>query len=170
LSLKERVMRSIDKKNTAAALALSALALSGAATAQPFTEGRTFLQGNAAAPGVIVMPGFQYKILKSGPAGAPTAQRSDEITFHYEVSLLDGTVIDSSFKRGEPLVAPLTKLVPGGQIAFQMMRPGDEWLIYFPPEMAYGLTDHGPIPGGSTLVFRGQLISAKPQAAAPPPS
>ena len=73
-------------------------------------------------------------------------------------------MFDSSFKRGEPNTFPLRPLIPGWTIALQQMRPGDEWIIYVPPEMAYGAEDKGPIPANSVLIFRIQLISAQPHA------
>jgi FKBP-type peptidyl-prolyl cis-trans isomerase len=150
------------------ALALSAIALCGfAEPAKPAAkapDGRAFLQQNARAKDVVSLPGLQYKILQSGPADAPTVGGTDNITVNYELKLLDGTVIDSSFARGEANTFPLKQLIPGWEVAVRMMRPGDEWLIYVPPEMGYGANGKGPIPGNSVLVFRLQLISAEPAA------
>lgn len=121
-----------------------------------------FLEQNARAEGIKTLPGIQYRILRSGPADGAHPKRSDNVTVHYEGKLVSGEVFDSSYQRGEPVTFPLRPLIPGWVIALQLMRPGDEWLIYVPPEMAYGAQATGPIPANSVLIFRVELISFEP--------
>ena len=118
-----------------------------------------FLASNAKQPGVVTLPsGLEYKVVKSGPADGPHPGPGDELKVNYEGKLLDGKVFDSSFARGEPADLPLAGLIPGWLEALPMMRPGDEWILYVPPALAYG--DHGPdsIPPNSLLIFRIQLL------------
>ena len=127
--------------------------------------GNTFLAANAKAEGVHVLPsGLQYKVVASGPADGLRPHPQDEVKVHYEGKLLSGQVFDSSFARGTPAAFPLNGLIPGWVEALQLMRPGDEWMLYVPARLAYG--DHdmggGEIPANSTLVFRIQLIAVLP--------
>ena len=87
----------------------------------------------------------------------PTVQ--DIVTVHYEGRLLDGTVFDSSYARGEPATFPLGRLVPGWQIAIPEMGVGEAIEIAIPADLAYGPVGRGPIPGNATLVFKVELIA-----------
>ncbi len=119
-----------------------------------------FLANNAKAPGVITLPsGLQYKIVTSGPATGPHPKSGDEVKVHYEGTLIDGTVFDSTFKSGNPSVLELDGLVQGWQEALPLMRPGDEWFLYIPAKLGYGDRGAGGvIPPGATLIFRMQLL------------
>ena len=129
------------------------------------SAGAAFLAKNAKAPGVVVLPsGLQYKVMRSGPAGGAHPAAGDEVRVHYEGTLLDGTVFDSTFKTGQPAVMPLQGLVPGWMEALPLMRPGDEWVLYVPASLGYGDNGAGGvIPPGATLVFRLQLLGVLPQ-------
>jgi peptidylprolyl isomerase/FKBP-type peptidyl-prolyl cis-trans isomerase FklB len=146
-----------------------AIVLAGGACAQS-QSADAFLAANAQAPGIVTVPALQYKIVRSGPADGVHPRRSDDITVRYEGRLLSGVVFDSSAKRGEPVTFPLGRLIPGWVIALQLMRPGDEWILYVPPQLAYGFTDRGVIPAGSVLVFDVTLISVTPLPPDPPPA
>ncbi len=130
-------------------------------------KGAAFLAKNAKAPGVVVLPsGLQYKVVKSGPASGAHPAEGDEIRVHYEGTLLDGTVFDSTLKTGQPAVMTLAHLVPGWMEALPLMRPGDEWILYVPASLAYGDEGAGAdIPPGATLVFRLQLLGVLPKPA-----
>jgi FKBP-type peptidyl-prolyl cis-trans isomerase len=118
-----------------------------------------FLAENAKAPGVVALPsGLQYKIVRSGDPKGPSPKDGDAIKVNYEGKLLDGTVFDSSFQRGKPVLMPLGSLIPAWMEALPKMRPGDEWVLYVPPELGYGPDGQGPIPPNSVLVFRIQLL------------
>jgi FKBP-type peptidyl-prolyl cis-trans isomerase len=84
---------------------------------------------------------------------------SDMITVHYEGRLIDGTVFDSSYARGEPATFPLGRLVKGWQLAIPQMGVGETIEIAIPADLAYGPVGRGPIPGNATLVFKVELIA-----------
>lgn len=84
---------------------------------------------------------------------------TDIVTVHYEGKLLDGTVFDSSYARGQPATFPLNRLVPGWQIAIPQMGEGEIIEIAIPADLAYGPIGRGPIPGNATLVFKVELIA-----------
>jgi len=127
-----------------------------------------FLASNAKAAGVITLPsGLQYKIVHSGPATGSRPGPADEVKVNYEGKLVNGTVFDSSFQRGEPADLPLQGLIPGWVEALQLMRPGDEWMLYVPPELGYGANSPDPIPPNSVLVFRIQLLGVLQHPAGP---
>ncbi|RAK59639.1 FKBP-type peptidyl-prolyl cis-trans isomerase [Phenylobacterium hankyongense] len=125
---------------------------------------KTFLAQNATQPGVHVLPdGLQYKVVRSGPADGLRPQRMDEVKVHYEGKLINGKVFDSSYERGQPASMPLKGLIPGWQEALQLMRPGDEWVLYVPPALGYGDQGAGgEIPPGAALIFRIELIDVLP--------
>ena len=121
--------------------------------------GKAFLATNAKAPGVVVLPsGLQYKVVASGPKDGPSPKLGDIIKVHYEGKLLDGTVFDSSFERNQSVIMPLDGLVQAWLDALPMMKVGDEWVLYVPPELGYGDRETGPIPPGSVMVFRLKLL------------
>ncbi len=118
-----------------------------------------FLAQNAKAPGVITTAsGLQYKVVHAGDPKGPSPKLGDAIKVHYEGKLLDGTVFDSSFARGKPMLAPLGGFVPAWMEALPMMHVGDEWTLYVPPALGYGPEGRGPIPANSVMVFRVQLL------------
>ncbi len=119
-----------------------------------------FMTSNARGEGVTTLPsGVQYKVLKSGPADGPRPDSNDLVSVLYEGALTNGEVFDRAFERGQPYVTPLDQVVPGWTEALQLMKPGDEWLIYIPPELGYGPEGRPPtIPGNSVLVFRVVLL------------
>ena len=128
-------------------------------------EAAAFMAENADADGVVTLEsGLQYKVLTAAPEGAPSPDGNDLVRVHYEGSLTDGTVFDSSFERGSPYVTTPEQVVPGWTEALQRMKVGDEWLLYVPPELGYGAQASGRIPPHSVLVFRIQLLD---MAAAP---
>ena len=119
-----------------------------------------FMAKNAKEPGVHTLPsGLQFKVVRSGPATGLRPHLQDEVKIHYEGKLLDGTVFDSSYERGAPAAMPLKNLILSWQEALQLMRPGDEWILYVPPKLGYGDEGSPPtIPPGAALIFRVELI------------
>jgi peptidylprolyl isomerase/FKBP-type peptidyl-prolyl cis-trans isomerase FklB len=152
----------------AAALALAAChkpASSALGGSGQDAAAKAFLAKTAREPGVRTLPdGLAYKIVRSGPAAGMKPHLNDEVKVNYEGRLVDGTVFDSSYERGQPAAMPLKGLVKGWQEALQLMRPGDEWILYVPPKLGYGDagTPGGPIPPGAALVFRIELIDVLP--------
>ncbi len=148
-----------------AVLALGACHDPGKAAEKPAADtgaNAAFLANNAKQPGVVTLPdGLQYKIVTSGPATGVPPKEVDEVKVNYEGKLLDGTVFDSSFARGQPAAFPLEGLVPAWVKALQLMRPGDEWTLWVPPAMGYGDEAKGPIPANSIMVFRIQLLDVR---------
>jgi peptidylprolyl isomerase/FKBP-type peptidyl-prolyl cis-trans isomerase FklB len=146
-----------------AALALAACGQSAPPAPDAAGIGRTFLANNAHVAGVTTTAsGLQYRILRSGPATGLHPKPADEVKVDYEGKLLDGEVFDSSYQRGAPAVLTVRELVPGWQEALQLMRPGDEWLIYLPAKLGYGDKGAGPIAPGSVLMFKLDLIDVLP--------
>jgi peptidylprolyl isomerase/FKBP-type peptidyl-prolyl cis-trans isomerase FklB len=145
-------------------LAIGACAKPPAAPAAD-APGNAFLAKNATAPGVhVTASGLQYKILHAGPATGLHPKPADEVKVNYEGKLIDGEVFDSSYERGAPAVMTVRGLIPAWVEALQMMRPGDEWMIWVPAKLGYGARGAGPIPPDSVLIFRLELIDVLPDA------
>jgi FKBP-type peptidyl-prolyl cis-trans isomerase FklB len=103
---------------------------------------------------------MQYEILKEGNGEKPKA--TDQVTVHYHGTLIDGTVFDSSVKRGQPATFPLNGVIKGWTEIVQMMPVGSKWKVVIPPELAYGENGAGGAIGpNETLVFEIELISIK---------
>lgn len=128
------------------------------AYAQNKASGEAFLAENAKREGVTVLPsGLQYEVLAAGEGKKPSA--TDRVQCHYEGTLIDGTVFDSSIKRGEPAVFGVNQVIMGWVEALQLMQEGAKWRLYIPYDMAYG--EHGAgemIPPYSALIFDVELI------------
>lgn len=122
--------------------------------------GLEFLEKNAQKEGVTTMPsGLQYEVLVQGPDG-PKPLATDTVTCHYEGSLIDGTVFDSSVRRGQPASFPLNRVISGWTEALQLMTAGSKWRLYLPPHLAYGEQQAGAhITPNSTLIFDVELLS-----------
>ncbi len=128
-------------------------------------EAAAFMAENAKQPGVRTLPsGLQYKVVKSGPEGGRRPGPEDEVKVHYEGTLPDGTVFDSSYQQGVPAILTMDRVVPGWEEALQLMRPGDEWYLYLPPKLGYGEEGMGPIPPNTPLVFRIELLGVLPKS------
>lgn len=123
------------------------------------SESKAFMETNAKVAGIKTLPsGVQYKVVRSGPATGLKPGPNDEVKVHYEGKLTSGFVFDSSYDRGLPASMPLQALIPAWKDALQQMRPGDEWILYVPPEQGYGAEAAGQIPPNSVLIFRIELI------------
>lgn len=120
-------------------------------------EGLAFLESNKNKPGVIVLPsGLQYEIITEGSGAKPTATQT--VTCHYHGTLTNGTVFDSSVKRGAPASFPLNRVISGWAEALQLMPIGSKWRLFLPPQLAYGSMQVGSIPANSTLIFEVELL------------
>ncbi|MDE5571318.1 MAG: FKBP-type peptidyl-prolyl cis-trans isomerase [Prevotella sp.] len=119
--------------------------------------GKNFLDENATKEGVTVLPsGLQYKVLQQGDG--PVAEATDRVKVHYEGRLIDGTVFDSSYKRGEPATFAPSQVIKGWTEALTMMPVGSKWQLYIPQELGYGSRQSGPIPAYSTLIFDVEVL------------
>ncbi len=121
--------------------------------------GEAFLAENKEKEGVVVTPsGLQYKILTKGSGKKPAA--GSNVTVHYKGTLMDGTVFDSSYSRGEAATLSLGQVIKGWQEVVPMMGTGSKWQVYVPADLAYGDRAASEIIGpASTLIFDIELIS-----------
>lgn len=121
-------------------------------------EGERFLEENARNEDVVVLPsGLQYKVLREGEGRKPAA--TDSVQCHYEGTLVDGTVFDSSYRRGEPATFPLNGVIKGWTEGVQLMAEGAKYRFFIPYHLAYGERGAGQsIPPYAALVFDVELI------------
>ena len=123
--------------------------------------GEKFLAENTKKEGVITLKsGLQYEVLKEGNGKKPSAK--DTVVCHYEGTLIDGTVFDSSYKRGEPATFPLQQVIAGWTEGVQLMQEGAKYRFYIPYRLAYGAGGAGAqIPPFAALIFDVELIEVK---------
>ena len=123
------------------------------------SEGEAFLAENKAKPGVVTTAsGLQYTVLNEGSGRQPKA--TDTVRCHYEGTLIDGTVFDSSYRRGEPAVFPLNGVIAGWTEGVQLMSEGAKSRFYIPFNLAYGANGAGAsIPPYAALIFDVELIA-----------
>ena len=121
-------------------------------------EGEKFLAENAKKPGVTTTKsGLQYEVLVEGTGRQPKA--SDTVRCHYEGTLLDGSVFDSSYRRGEPADFGLRQVIAGWTEGVQLMKEGAKFRFYIPYNLAYGERGAGSdIPPYAALIFDVELI------------
>ncbi|MGE5189241.1 MAG: FKBP-type peptidyl-prolyl cis-trans isomerase [Gemmatimonadota bacterium] len=124
-------------------------------------EGEAFLAENAKKEGVKTLPsGLQYKVLASGSGPSPKA--TDTVETNYRGTLIDGTEFDSSYKRGQPATFPVSGVIAGWSEALQLMKVGDKWELFVPPNLAYGERGAGrDIGPNATLIFEIELLGIK---------
>jgi FKBP-type peptidyl-prolyl cis-trans isomerase FklB len=119
--------------------------------------GLAYLEENAKRDEVTALEsGLQYEVLEEGEGGKP--EPTDTVTTHYEGRLIDGTVFDSSYQRGEPATFPLNRVIAGWTEGLQLMSPGAKYRLYVPADLAYGDRAAGSIPPNSTLIFDVELL------------
>ena len=120
--------------------------------------GKKFLEENKKREGVVTLPsGLQYEVITEGNVGR-YAKATDQVQCHYEGTLIDGTLFDSSIKRGQPATFGVNQVIPGWVEALQLMPEGAKWKLYIPSDLAYGAQGAGEmIPPNSTLVFEVEL-------------
>lgn len=121
-------------------------------------EGEAFLAENAKKEGIVTLPsGLQYEVITSGTGRKPKA--TDKVKCHYEGTLIDGTVFDSSYRRGEPAVFPLNGVIKGWTEGLQLMSEGAKYRFYIPFALAYGANGAGAsIPPYAALIFDVELL------------
>ena len=114
--------------------------------------GKKFLEENKKREGVVTLPsGLQYEVITEGNVGH-YAKATDQVQCHYEGTLIDGTLFDSSIKRGQPATFGVNQVIPGWVEALQLMPEGAKWKLYIPSDLAYGAQGAGEmIPPHSTL-------------------
>ncbi|MCE3003694.1 MAG: FKBP-type peptidyl-prolyl cis-trans isomerase [Xanthomonadaceae bacterium] len=119
-----------------------------------------FLAENRSKKGIVALPsGIQYRVIEDGTGkrATPTA----EVTVHYRGSLSSGLEFDSSFARGQPASFKVDSVIEGWKEILPMMKVGDHWQVFLPPEKAYGVRGQGPIGPNEALVFDIKLVDVK---------
>lgn len=119
---------------------------------------KAFLDKVAAEPGAVkTSSGLIYRELTPGTGPSPKA--ADTVKVNYRGTLIDGTEFDSSYKRNEPAVFPLDRVIPCWTEGVQRMKVGGKSRLICPADIAYGERGSPPvIPGGATLVFDIELL------------
>jgi len=140
------------------ALAVGLLAGCSGKKDEVINTGTAFLTANARKDGVITTAsGLQYKVIKSGAGESP--KLTDIVKVHYQGSLINGTIFDSSIQRGKPISFPVNRVIPGWTEALQLMKVGDKWQLFIPANLAYGDRSPSPaIPPNSVLIFEVELL------------
>lgn len=124
-------------------------------------KGEKFLEDNAKKEGVTVTAsGLQYKVITPGTGKSPKA--TDTVEVHYEGTLIDGTVFDSSYRRKESIEFPLNRVIAGWTEGVQLMQEGAKYRFYIPSKLAYGPRGAGrDIGPNEALIFDVELIKVK---------
>ena len=124
--------------------------------------GKAFLAENAQKEGITTLPsGLQYRVITTGEGPVPGPE--DSVTVEFRGSLIDGTEILSSKKLGKPATLKVNRIIKGLSEALQLMPTGSKWVLYIPPELAYGNRSPGAkIPAYSTLIYEIELHSVEP--------
>lgn len=121
-------------------------------------DGEKFLADNAKRAGVKTTPsGLQYEVVEASLGQKPKA--TDTVKVHYEGTLIDGTVFDSSYRRGEPIKFALNQVIKGWTEGLQLMPVGSKYKLYIPYQLAYGEAGAGgSIPPYAALIFTVELL------------
>ncbi len=127
------------------------------------TEDMKYLAANGKKPGVVTTgSGLQYSVIRQG--SGPKPGRTDMVLVHYEGKLVDGTVFDSSYSRGQPAAFPLDQVIPAWTEGVQLMPVGSKYHFVVPPALGYGARGAGGvIPPGAVLEFDVELLAVKPK-------
>ncbi len=126
------------------------------------TADMKFLAENARKAGVVTTAsGLEYEVVRQG--SGPKPARTDTVLVHYEGRLIDKTVFDSSYQRGQPAAFPLDQVIPGWTEGVQLMPVGSKYHFVVPPALAYGAKGAGGvIPPGAVLEFDIELLAIRP--------
>ena len=119
-----------------------------------------WLVTNSRVKGVRTLPsGLQYRVLTEG--NGICASDTSEVEVNYEGRLIDGTVFDSSYKRGQAATFRANQVIKGWTEALQLMPEGSTWELYIPYDLAYGERGNQNIPPYATLIFKVEVIKVK---------
>ena len=124
-------------------------------------QSQAFLAENAKKEGVVTLDsGLQYKVIKAGEGRSP--QATDSVTVNYRGTLADGTEFANSAELGKPATHQMKKVIKGWREALPMMKEGDKWELYIPPQLAYGKRGlRERIPSNSALIYEVELLAVK---------
>lgn len=141
----------------------AAVAVSLAAGLDPrLAEARAWLRAKSREPGVKAAPkGLFYRVLKSGPADGRRPRKGDKVAVIYEARLAaDGKIVDRTPAAGKPDTFTAGALIGAWNVALPLMRPGDQWELYAPPELAYGAAGNpGAVPPYAAMIFTLELVA-----------
>ncbi|MCL7713614.1 FKBP-type peptidyl-prolyl cis-trans isomerase [Stenotrophomonas mori] len=149
----------MDHQQAQSTLQAFSTAKQAAAAGKNREEGNAFLAQNKGQPGVVTTAsGLQYQVLRAGSGERPVA--SSRVRVNYEGKLLDGTVFDSSYERGQPADFGLDQVIKGWTEGVSLMPVGSKYRFWVPSELAYGAngTGGGPIGPDATLTFDVELL------------
>jgi FKBP-type peptidyl-prolyl cis-trans isomerase FklB len=124
------------------------------------TKSDRFMAENRAKKGIVALPsGIQYRVIEEGAGKRPSP--TSDVTVHYRGSLSSGLEFDSSFARGVPASFKVDTVIDGWKEILPLMKVGDHWQVFLPPEKAYGIRGQGPIGPNEALVFDIKLVEVK---------
>ncbi len=147
-------------QNLHRAMSLEKQGSAGPGAMENLERGNAFLTENGKREGITTSEsGLQYEVLSIGDGPKPEATSTVEV--HYEGTLVDGTVFDSSYDRGKPISFPLNQVIAGWTEGVQKMSVGSIYKFYIPSKLAYGERDAGKIPPNSALIFKIELLEIK---------
>jgi FKBP-type peptidyl-prolyl cis-trans isomerase FklB len=148
----------IDKRTQHQAMA----AINNQRAEENLHKGKAFLAENAQKEGVTTLPsGLQYRAITTGEGPIPGPE--DRVTVEFRGSLIDGTEFLSSKKLGKPATLKVNRIIKGLSEALKLMPTGSKWVLYIPPELAYGNRSPGvKVPAYSTLIYEIELLSVDP--------
>jgi len=139
-------------------------AKAAAQAAENLTAGQEFLAENAKREGVETLDsGLQVEVIEPGEGASPGP--GDRVKVHYKGTLVDGTVFDSSYDRGQPATFGIGQVIPGFSEGLQRMKTGAKHKLYVPADIAYGAQGRPGLPPNSTLIFEVELLEVLPAAA-----
>ena len=124
-------------------------------------EGEKFLAENGKKEGIVTLPsGLQYEVIREGNGKKPKA--TDQVRCHYEGTLINGQVFDSSYQRGQTATFGLNQVIAGWTEGLQLMQEGAKYRFFIPYHLAYGERGAGQsIPPFATLIFDVELVKVK---------
>ncbi len=121
-------------------------------------KGEEFLAQNKTKEGVVTLPsGLQYMIIKAGKGEKPTDANTVEC--NYRGTHIDGTEVESSYRKGGPEAFKVSQVIPGWREALKLMPLGSKWELFIPPELAYGQRGSGQIGPNETTIFEIELVA-----------
>ena len=160
LKLKDAELEKVMSDFKAALVAKRQAEMAKAAT-ENIRKGTDHLAANAKKDGVkTTASGLQYKVMKAGPDGGKSPKATDTVKVHYRGTHIDGTVFDSSYKRGSPAVFPLNRVIPCWTEGVQTLKVGGKASLQCPAKTAYGASGAGGvIPPNADLTFTVELLA-----------
>jgi FKBP-type peptidyl-prolyl cis-trans isomerase len=152
---------SIEDLNTELTMEEAIATIQQAFTDASRAKESAFFTENGKKEGVITTAsGLQYEVVIEGSGVKPGPE--DTVSVNYEGTLVDGTVFDSSYTRGEPTEFPLNMVIPGWSEGIMLMNTGSTYRFYIPSALGYGPQGlPGAIPPYATLIFDVELLSIK---------